>query len=290
MYIQTQTQYTVFESDELTELLGKIDFQIHNFGVWRSEHDTRASYISNDIEIVFYKEGGSTTIIGNKKYDCSPGSCLILEPFQLNTSINENYPHYEYYYFHFDVEPLYLKQQFMSLLIRHGHLIHKEEMRNFNEMLNRLLVEVEEKEIGYSSIVTSALMRICVEIMRAQLKRGKDNCIGIVHSQHTELVNDAIKYIQNHLYEPIRLEALSQDLGVSKSILYKSFIHVLSMSPSQYIHHQKIQYAQKRLLLGESVTHIAQDLGYSSAYHLSKAFKQEVGMSPREYKNHMKTL
>lgn len=290
MYIQTQTQYTVFENDELTELLGKIDFHIHNFGVWRSDHDTRASYISNDIEIVFYKEGGSTTIIGNKKYECPPGSCLILEPFQLNTSINENYSNYVYYYFHFDVEPLYLKQQFMSLLIRHGHLIRKEEMRNFDEMLSRLLIEVEEKEIGYSSIVTSALMRICVEIMRAQMKRQKDNSIGIVHSPHIELINDAIKYIEDHLYEPIRLEVLSQDLGVSKSILYKSFIDVLSLSPSQYIHHQKIQYAQKRLLLGQSVTQIAQDLGYSSAYHLSKAFKQEVGMSPRDYKKHMITL
>lgn len=41
---------------------------------------------------------------------------------------------------------------------------------------------------------------------------------------------------------------------------------------------------QSHLLLGESVTILAQELGYSSAYHLSKDFKKYAGMSPREYK------
>ncbi|MEG0365286.1 MAG: AraC family transcriptional regulator [Coprobacillus sp.] len=56
------------------------------------------------------------------------------------------------------------------------------------------------------------------------------------------------------------------------------------------MHQQKIQYVQKKLLLGETITTIAQELNYSSAYHLSKAFKQIVGISPREYKNKMNTL
>ena len=35
---------------------------------------------------------------------------------------------------------------------------------------------------------------------------------------------------------------------------------------------------------------IANDLGYSSAYHLSKTFKQITGVSPREYKKNIKLL
>lgn len=52
MYIQTQNQYSKFTTDELSELLGQTTFQINNFGLWTSDHDNQASYISNDIEIV----------------------------------------------------------------------------------------------------------------------------------------------------------------------------------------------------------------------------------------------
>lgn len=287
MYIETQNQYIPFETDELTEMLGKMTFQIHSFGRWTSSKDTKASYISNDIEIVCYREGGSTTIVGNKKYCCQPGSFLILEPFQLNTSINEGYKTYSYYYFHFDIEPIYLKHQFFSLLTKHGHLIEPHEMVDYTEMLDRVYLEAERKEIGYSSIITSALIRLLVQMMRVQLKRGKDSYIEIVDSPYIQLVNEAIIYIQNHLFEPIRLTMMSQALGVSTSVLYKAFTNVLNIPPATYIHKQKIQYAQNRFLLNKSVTEVAQELGYSSAYHLSKAFKQVVGMSPREYKKTM---
>jgi len=287
MYIQTERQYTTFESDELTNMLGKLTFQIHNFGIWESHKDTQASYISNDIEIVYYKEGGSTTIIGDKKYKCTPGSLLILEPFQLNTSINEGYTQYAYYYFHFEIEPFYLRQQFMNLLIKHGHLIYAEEMYDYSEMLERLLIEAKNKEVGYSSVITSGLIRLLVHILRVQLKRGKDSHIEIIDSPYIPIVNNAIIYIQKHLFEPIRINAISQSLGVSSSVLYKAFVNVLSIPPATYIHQQKIHHAQKRLMMGKSVTEISQELGYSSAYHLSKAFKNMTGMSPREYKKKM---
>lgn len=288
MYIQTQKQYSQFDTDDLTELLAQMSFKINSFGLWESHCDTKADYISNDIEIVYYREGGSITRIGTKEYVCSPGSFLVIEPYQLNSSINQMYQKYSYYYFHFEIEPLHLKNQFLSLLTKHGHLIYSYEMKDFTEMLNRLLLEAKEKEIGYSSIITSALMRVIVEIIRAQLKRNHDDDIKIVHSPYIDLVNESIHYIQNHLYESIRLDTMVQNLGVSKGVLYKAFINVLSIPPAKYIHQEKIKYAQSRLLLGESVTRLAQELGYSSAYHLSKDFKKYVGMSPREYKKHVK--
>lgn len=288
MYIETQTQYSQFESDELTDLLGKMMFQINNFGLWQSQKDTKASYISNDIEIVYYKEGGSTTIVGDKKYICPPGSFLIIEPFQLNTSINEGYDRYAYYYFHFDIEPAYLKHAFLSLLMKYGHVIEAYEI-DYTEMFDRLYLEAQRKELGYSSIITSALIRLLVQMTRAQLKRGQDHSIEIVESPYIQLVNEAIQYIQDHLCESIRVTEIAQTLGVSTSVLYKAFMSVLDIPPVKYIHQQKIQYAQKRLMLDRSVTEIAQELGYSSAYHLSKTFKKIVGVSPKDYKKAIRT-
>ena len=157
-------------------------------------------------------------------------------------------------------------------------------------MFERLVKEAKEKDIGYSSVITSALIRIIVFIMRAQLKHGKENAIITVHSPHVALVNDAIAYIQKHFHEPIRLYEMAQELGVSSSVLYKAFKNILDLSPGEYIQQQKIHYVQQRLLLNESLTYLAQDLGYSSAYHLSKAFKLQVGISPRAYKQRYQNL
>ena len=170
-----------------------------------------------------------------------------------------------------------MRQQFITLLTKHGHLIYKEEIKDFKEMLERLLIEASEKEIGYSSIITSALIRVVVEIIRAQLKRNNDHISQITDLPHIELVNDAIKYIHDHLHEPIKLTAMALQLGVSTSMLYKSFIAILAIPPLTYIHQQKVLYAQRMLAHGKSVTMIANDLGYSSAYHLSKTFKQITG-------------
>ena len=166
-------------------------------------------------------------------------------------------------------------------------MIEAHEMLDYTEMLDRLYLEAQRKEIGYSSIITSALIRLIVQMMRAQLKRSQDNHIEIIDSPYIQVVNEAIVYIQNHLFESIRLSTMSQVIGVSNSVLYKAFTNVLNIPPAKYIHQQKIQYAQKRLLLNKTVTEVAQELGYSSAYHLSKVFKQVVGMSPREYKKVM---
>ncbi len=45
----------------------------------------------------------------------------------------------------------------------------------------------------------------------------------------------------------------------------------------------------KNVMLGQSVNILAQELGYSSAYHLSKTFKKIIGVSPRDYKKAIRT-
>ncbi len=98
-------------------------FQINNFGLWQSIMIPKPVIFPDDIEIVYYREGGSTTIVGDTQYDCPEGSFLILEPFQLNTSINDGCDRYAYYYFHFDIEPAYLKLPVSFLVDRYGHVI-----------------------------------------------------------------------------------------------------------------------------------------------------------------------
>ena len=57
------------------------------------------------------------------------------------------------------------------------------------------------------------------------------------------------------------------------------------MTPGVYLQRWRVGLAQKALLQGKSLKLIAQDVGYGSEAALSRAFKAQSGMSPREWRS-----
>ncbi len=289
MYIKTERHYQHLDDEQLSQFINQMEFKINAFGLWQSHEDKHITYSSDDFEIIYYIAGGSQTNVGKKAYDCPENSLLLLEPYGLNTSTNRGSDYYAYYYIHFEVQPYHLQRQLVSLLTRHGHVLYEDEFRDFKEMFARLLLEVEHKEMGYTSIITAGLMRVLIEMIRAQYKRNtKDYPITLVDNKHVIIVNDAIRYLKDHLQYSFKQENLAKALGVSSSYLYKAFQDVVGLSPTKYVQRYKIMRAQKLLAQNHRVNDVASLLGYSSAYHFSKVFKDMIGMSPKQYQKEAK--
>ncbi len=84
---------------------------------------------------------------------------------------------------------------------------------------------------------------------------------------------------------PVSMPKLAQSLGVAYSHFRREFRVRTGISPRQYLLRIRMQRAQR--LLGasdESLKQIADRLGFSSAYHLSSAFKAEFGMAPSHWR------
>ena len=108
MYIDAEEYIDKEGQEELSVLLGNIQYTINSYGKWHSDQDTTLKYTSSDFEILYYSKGGSSTTINGNKYVCTPGIMVIIEPFSLVSTINAGYDEYEYYSIHFDIEPAYL--------------------------------------------------------------------------------------------------------------------------------------------------------------------------------------
>ncbi len=81
-------------------------------------------------------------------------------------------------------------------------------------------------------------------------------------------------------------EYLSKEINRDYSLLSKTFSEQEGKSIERYFILLKLEKAKELLTYGEfNLNEIAIQLGYSSAQHLSKQFKQAFGVTPSAYKN-----
>jgi AraC-like DNA-binding protein len=100
-----------------------------------------------------------------------------------------------------------------------------------------------------------------------------------------DVVQRALTLIALRCHEPLNLKALSTELGVGYSNLRHSFVARAGISPRQHYLNTRIQKAQDLLLnTAKSVKEIAEILGFESASHLSKQFKNRIGTAPSEWR------
>lgn len=103
---------------------------------------------------------------------------------------------------------------------------------------------------------------------------------------YSEIINEAICFIHNNIYNRILMDDIAESVGISTSYFMKLFREEVSIKVSTYINLTKIDEA-KRLLRFSSLTinEISQLLMFSTQSYFTKIFKDEVKMTPYEYRN-----
>ena len=81
------------------------------------------------------------------------------------------------------------------------------------------------------------------------------------------------------------LEEIARSMGMSYSAFRKRFVQMTGKSPGEYRADEIVLRACSLLLeTNHNLATIAADLGFHDAFHLSKRFKQVVGMSPQDFR------
>lgn len=98
-------------------------------------------------------------------------------------------------------------------------------------------------------------------------------------------IQEACRFIQEHLDEDLSLERVASHIYVSRCHLCQLFHACKKVNFSEYITNKRVERA-KTLLSSEenSIDQIAQMCGFSSSSYFSTVFKKTVGISPREYR------
>ncbi len=104
-------------------------------------------------------------------------------------------------------------------------------------------------------------------------------------NQGAVYVKEAVRYIDLHYNQKIRIQELADQVGVNRSYLTSSFQKALGCSPRDYLVRVKMEKAREMLVGTDmQISVVAASVGYTDPLAFSKTFKQSYGMSPRTYR------
>ena len=96
-------------------------------------------------------------------------------------------------------------------------------------------------------------------------------------------VKQARRYIEAHFAEQISLNDLAELVALSPYYLLRVFRAEVGMPPHAYLQDARIRRAQRLIELGKPLAEVSFAVGFSSQSHLTRYFKQIVGVTPGQY-------
>ncbi len=103
---------------------------------------------------------------------------------------------------------------------------------------------------------------------------------------HNDYATDARDYILANLCDPdLKVNSIADEIGVSRSALFRVFTKKYKISPMQFITNQRIQLAKQLLIEGMRIKDVAFSCGYDNQLYFSTVFKNSVGITPSEYRS-----
>jgi AraC-like DNA-binding protein len=99
----------------------------------------------------------------------------------------------------------------------------------------------------------------------------------------------ALRHIDTHLGEPLRLQALAALCGLSLWRFATVFRQRLGVSPYRYVNQLRVRRAQELLSQGVPAARVASESGFYDQSHLGRRFKHACGMTPGQYQYEIQT-
>jgi AraC family transcriptional regulator len=146
--------------------------------------------------------------------------------------------------------------------------------------------ELEQRSPGGKLYAQTAAQLLTMHLLRhytstgASIKRLAQG--QRLSQQQMRQVQD---FVQAHLSQDLSLETLAQQTGFSPYYFTRMFRQTTGESPHQFVLRQRIEHAQH--LLKETdlpIAHVALESGFANQSHLTQAFKRQIGLAPRAYR------
>jgi len=103
---------------------------------------------------------------------------------------------------------------------------------------------------------------------------------GIIPVTFNPITYSAVKYINHNIKKQLKISDIAKELHVSVSYLNHIFKADLQISVHKYILDKKFLLINRRITLGEVITHLASEYGFNDYSGFYKQYKKRFGVKP----------
>ncbi|MFQ7900017.1 cupin domain-containing protein [Stutzerimonas degradans] len=153
-------------------------------------------------------------------------------------------------------------------------------------VLSLLFEEAFEQRCGRVALVERLLEVVMIQVLRQLMESGEVNGGLLSGLAHPRLRNALVAMHETPAKE-WTLEELAGVAGMSRSVFATTFRETVGVTPGQYLQGWRVRLTQKALRRGRPLKMIATEVGYGSEAALSRAFRAQTGLSPREWKKQL---
>lgn len=153
------------------------------------------------------------------------------------------------------------------------------------EDFRRGCVEAARGAVGWQASVCGNTLQLLVHMKRAAADlRG-----SLPTAEKRELLDEVLAYIEDNLAEKITLEGTARRFLVSTSTISQLFRNKLGVSFYRCVTQRRLIAAKIRILDGEPLESLCSQVGFGDYSTFYRAFRQEYGISPRQFRKMQET-
>lgn len=110
-------------------------------------------------------------------------------------------------------------------------------------------------------------------------------------AQGQDFLHDVMTYLRDHFREPITFVQLAESLGYEYHYLSRRFHRQFDTSFRSLLNRYRLDYAREQLqTTNHSITHIALDAGFQTVRTFNRAFLEQQGVTPSEFRKKAPSL
>ena len=209
---------------------------------------------------------------------------FMIFPNQITTYVADRQLPWEYVWLEFD--GLRVKSLLDTIGLSLDKPVYHARNKNLREdMANEMLYISRHKDespfhlIGHLYLFLDYLLRSAAD---EQLEHGSKLREFYIH--------EALTYIEHNFQNEITIEDIAGVCGLNRTYFGKIFKEALGKTPQEFLlNYRMLKAAELLKLTSLSIGDIGLAVGYANQMHFSRAFKNNYGISPREwrYQNHV---
>ena len=253
-----------------------------------SDWPTGSFHMHPHYEFYLFIRGSVQIIIEDESFDAHPMDLFIFPPGVLHLAqIIRSSETYERAYFYITRKALsdMSGDRFPMLSIldaamnRGDYSYHADDSSaaQFIRLLDECIADAAEAD------PSAHLMNRCrvnmLSLISCRILQRKD----ILTPRPPDRMNDIIRYINDHVLEPLSLDSLSDHFYISKYTLLHEFKSYANISVHQYILYKRLLLARQLMQNGVSPGNAAKQSGFNDYAGFYRAFVRQSAITPQAY-------